>query len=142
MSNQNLNLSDDTLQFIMKSNNITKEQAKDLWTLSLSFNDILVKKYGVNNYCANANEIASKMKKYQLKLVERYKNENKMNEENKIENEAEKKAKQNLKKEENEALLTVNLEMQINFSELSKLQLQALRQQVLNQIAEEERVRG
>jgi hypothetical protein len=73
VENQNCKVLDNsTLQFIMNNNGITREQAEDLWTKSLSFNDILITKYGVH-YMEKHEEIIKLTKQYQNKLVEKYK---------------------------------------------------------------------
>lgn len=71
-ANQGLKLNDATLQIIMENNGITKEQAKDLWSKSISFNKILMEKYG-DTYTQNLNEITKITKQYMRKVVEKYK---------------------------------------------------------------------
>jgi hypothetical protein len=61
-------LSEATLNHIMLENGITKEQAEDLWEKTLSFNAILMTKYG-----DNINEIANKLKQYLRNVVAQYK---------------------------------------------------------------------
>ena len=61
-------LSEATLNHIMLDNGITKEQAEDLWEKTLSFNAILMTKYG-----DNVNEIAKKLKQYLRNVVAQYK---------------------------------------------------------------------
>ena len=61
-------LSEATLNHIMRENGITKEQAEDLWEKTLSFNAILMTKYG-----DNINEISNKLKQYLQNVVAQYK---------------------------------------------------------------------
>lgn len=61
-------LSEATLNHIMRENGITKEQAEDLWEKTLSFNAILMTKYG-----DNVNEITKKLKQYLQNVVAQYK---------------------------------------------------------------------
>lgn len=68
-----MKLSDDVLQVVMRDNDITKEQAEDLWDKTISFTNILIAKYG-NTYAKNTNEICRVTKEYQRKLVKKYKN--------------------------------------------------------------------
>ena len=65
-------LDDKTVRFIMANNGISRVQAEDLWAKSLSFNDILIKKYG-DTYFENADLIMRLTKKYQRALVNKYK---------------------------------------------------------------------
>ena len=61
-------LSEATLNHIMRDNGITKEQAEDLWEKTLSFNAILMTKYG-----DNVNEITKRLKQYLQNVVAQYK---------------------------------------------------------------------
>ena len=72
VSKNKMVLDDKTVRFIMKDNGISMAQANDLWAKSLSFNDILIKKYG-DTYFENADLIMRLTKKYQRALVEKYK---------------------------------------------------------------------
>jgi hypothetical protein len=72
VSKNKMVLDDKTVRFIMKDNGISMAQANDLWVKSLSFNDILIKKYG-DTYFENADLIMRLTKKYQRALVEKYK---------------------------------------------------------------------
>jgi cell division GTPase FtsZ len=65
-------LDDKTVRFIMADNGISMVQANDLWAKSLSFNDILITKYG-DTYFENTDLIMRLTKKYQRALVEKYK---------------------------------------------------------------------
>ncbi len=71
-SKQEMKLNDATLEVIMKNNGITKEQAEDLWVKSLSFNNILLAKYG-DDYLKKINEVTKLTHQYQRKMVEKYK---------------------------------------------------------------------
>jgi hypothetical protein len=71
-SNGKMVLDEKTLRFIMKDNGISMVQANDLWTKSLSFNDILITKYG-DTYFENTDLIMRLTKRYQRALVEKYK---------------------------------------------------------------------
>ncbi len=70
--NNAVELSEETLTFVMRTNQITKEQAKDLWSKSMSFNQILMKKYD-DKYLDNVNEVCRLTKEYQQKLLATYK---------------------------------------------------------------------
>ena len=61
-------LSEATLNHIMQENGITKEQAEDLWEKTLSFNAILMTKYG-----DNIAEITKHLKQYLQNVVKKYK---------------------------------------------------------------------
>ena len=61
---------------LMKEEGITREQANELWTKSMSFNQIFIDKYG-DNYFKHSMEIMNATKAYQRKLLEKYKKENK-----------------------------------------------------------------
>lgn len=67
-----MKLSNPTIQVIMRNNDITKEQAEDLWEKTISFNNILITKYG-DKYMENVNEVVRLTKKYQNQLVAKYK---------------------------------------------------------------------
>lgn len=71
-SKSKLVLDDKTIRSIMADNGISRVQAEDLWAKSLSFNDILIKKYE-DTYFENADLIMRLLKKYQRALVEKYK---------------------------------------------------------------------
>ena len=68
-----MKLNDATLNLVMRNNDITKDQAMDLWDKSVSFNNILKTKYG-DTYNNNLDEITRIMHQYQNKLVAKYKN--------------------------------------------------------------------
>ena len=65
-------LNEATLRVVMQNNGITKEQAEDLWLKSVSFNNILLAKYG-DTYLNNLDEITRLTHQYQNKLVKKYK---------------------------------------------------------------------
>jgi hypothetical protein len=67
-----MKLTNPTIQVIMRNNEITKEQAEDLWEKSISFNSILITKYG-DKYMENVSEVVRLTKKYQNQLVAKYK---------------------------------------------------------------------
>ena len=65
-----------TLLCIASQNDISIEQAKELWSKSLKFNDILQTKYG-DKYLQSINEITKLTKQYQRNVVKQMKTENK-----------------------------------------------------------------
>ena len=66
-----MELNDKTIKFVMKQNDITREQATDLWAKMLSFNNILMSKYG-DTYLAHTDEITKLTKEYANRVVKKY----------------------------------------------------------------------
>jgi uncharacterized protein YutE (UPF0331/DUF86 family) len=67
-----MELNDKTIKFVMKQNDITREQATDLWAKISSFNNILMIKYG-DTYLAHIDEIVKLTKEYANRVVKRFK---------------------------------------------------------------------
>ena len=65
-------LSDATISFIAVENGITLVQSRDLWAKSVSFNNILIEKFG-DSYLDKQEEVIKLTKKYQQNLVRKYK---------------------------------------------------------------------
>ena len=61
-----------TLFFIAGQNDISIEQAKELWSKSIKFNDILQTKYG-DKYLQSMDEIVQLTKQYQRNVVKQMK---------------------------------------------------------------------
>ena len=66
-------LNETTLTMVMHRNNLTRVQVRDLWSKLVSFNMILLRKYG-NTYTDNMMHILNvEMPKYQQKVLQTYK---------------------------------------------------------------------
>jgi hypothetical protein len=65
-------LCDTAIKSVMENTGLTREQTQDLWAKSISFNVVLINKYG-DRYMQNLNEILRITKQYQENLVKKYK---------------------------------------------------------------------
>ena len=63
-------LSDKTLEVIMKNTGLTMDEAKILWQKSMSFTDVLQTRYGSEYYAMKMDEMCKVTKLYQQRMIE------------------------------------------------------------------------
>jgi len=68
---QSKKLNKPTTDFVSKENGITEAQSQELFDKMVSFNKILIDKYG-DKYLENVNHIMSLVQEYKMKLITKY----------------------------------------------------------------------